>query len=847
MLASQATVFHVLVYNGWVVYAMSEGFAVGRNLNAIRRVVKRYRSGGQYRARYYFAEWYEKNLAIDNQVVLFQSFDGKNFGGNPFYILLEMRRHREWDDITAVVAVNDNVVERTKELISAHNIENCNVVAIHSNEYCKWLSCAKYLVNNSTFPTYFIKREGQNYLNTWHGTPLKTMGRKMSDRPHTTGNTQRNFLMSDYLLYPNEYSFEHFREDYMIDKYYKGKYLLSGYPCNSIFFDDKARNAAREKLGIADDVRLVVYMPTWRQTISGGHRRKHFAMSEFFLMNLDEMLSDNVEVYAKLHYYDSAKRISFNRYNKIHEFPHDMETYEVLNAADILVTDYSSVMFDFLNAGREVFLYDYDEDEYFSSRGTYLSLSDLPFRRTRDSYQLCEWINNTATLFNKNVYQEAVQRFCSYDAADASYKLCRLLFNGEKCEQIGIKFIDGNAYHDNKSKVLIFGGALTKNGLTTALMGILDNVNLSGNDYMLTFYSQKGGNAIDLLNTLDNRLDYFPMQGNQVLTYSEAVARFLYFRFNCKTKWVQNKIASMYSREAKRLFPNMRFDSVIHFTGYERNMVHTLLGCNTDNRIIFVHNDMIREKSLRSNYHVPSISLAYQTFDKIAVVRAGLSDTIEQGFGVSRDKIHVVHNLNMIEQIRTKATFPVELDEDTDCNVSLDELNRVLNDTSLVKFIDVARFSPEKGLDRLVSAYARYREHDPNSALIIIGGHGNDYRKIYDQVESLGPSNIILIKNLSNPLNIVAKSDVFVLSSLYEGLPMSIMEALILKKPVVSTSISGPREFLEQGYGYLVDDSEEGIYQGLCAYKKGLLSDLQPFDAEAFNAQALREFLALIQ
>ena len=75
---------------------------------------------------------------------------------------------------------------------------------------------------------------------------------------------------------------------------------------------------------------------------------------------------------------------------------------------------------------------------------------------------------------------------------------------------------------------------------------------------------------------------------------------------------------------------------------------------------------------------------------------------------------------------------------------------------------------------------------------------------------------------------------------------MSIMEALILHKPVVSTAIEGPKEFLEQGYGYLVEDSEEGVYQGLCAYKQGRLDSLRPFDAEAFNAQALREFLKLV-
>lgn len=820
---------------------------MGRNLKAILKVAKKYRSGGQYRARYYFTKWYEKNLPIDDGVVLFQSFDGKNFGGNPFYMLNEMRKHAEWDNLSAIIAVNADAVERTRVLISAHGFRDCRIIAIHSDEYCRWLSCAKYLVNNSTFPTYFIKRKGQVYLNTWHGTPLKTMGRKMSDRPHTTGNTQRNFLMSDYLLYPNRFSFNHFREDYMIDKYYTGKYLLSGYPCNTIFFDGDARRAAREKLGITDGTRMVVYMPTWRQTQVGGHRRKHFDMAEFFLMNLDETLAENVEVYAKLHYYDSGKKISFNQYKKIHEFPQDMETYEVLNAADILVTDYSSVMFDFLNAGKEVLLYNYDEGEYFSNRGTYLSMSELPFRRTHDSYELCDWINNASSQFEDSPYREATRRFCTYDGKEAAYKLCQLLFSEESAERLGIVSIDGSEYHTNKKKVLIFGGALTKNGLTTALLGILNNVDLDENDYMLTFYAQKGRKAIDVINSLDEHLSYFPMQGNQTLTYPEAIARFLYYRFNCTTKWVQRKMDSLYRREAKRLFPGMHFDSAIHFTGYERSMVHTLLNCDVKNRVIYVHNDMIRERDLRANYHVPAITLAYQQFDKIAVVRESLIDIISNGFKVPREKIHTAHNLNMIEQIRKKSALPVSFDDETVCNVSLDELNTVLDDRTVTKFIDVARFSPEKGLERLIDAYVRYHHENPNSVLIIVGGHGSDYQKICERVHELDDARVILIRNLSNPLNIVAKSDVFVLSSFYEGLPMSIMEALILHKPVVSTAITGPKEFLEQGYGYLVEDSEEGLYRGMCAYKQGLLNSLKPFDAEKFNEQALHEFKDLIE
>lgn len=820
---------------------------MGRNLKAISRTIKRFARGGAYRARFFFTNYYERQMPISGELALFQAFDGKNFGGNPFYILLEMRRHSEWNTIRAIVAVEKRAVQSTKQLLESHSISNYEVVPIDSKAYCRYLSIARYLINNSTFPTYFIKRDGQLYLNTWHGTPLKTMGRKMYDRPYGTGNTQRNFLMSDYLLYPNEYSFEHFKEDYMVSEYFDGKYLLAGYPCNSILLDDSARQNMRQALEIPEDTHVVVYMPTWRQTPNGGKDLKHMHMAEFFLMNLDEHLNDNVVVYAKLHYYDSGKEISFSDYNHIRPFPKDYETYEVLCVADTLVTDYSSVMFDFLNARRPVYLYDYDENEYFANRGTYISLDQLPFKRTHNSYELCEWINDDVFRGCKLDYSAARSKYCAYDSPDAAYNICQLLFSEREAGELGLKVIDGSRFYNDKKKVMIFGGALTKNGITTALLGVLNNVDLSKISVMLSFYTRSGIGATSTINSLSDDLNYFPMQGSQVMTYAEAVARYLYYRFGNQGKWVTRHIDGLYKREAARLFPGMHFDHVIHFTGYERNVTHLLLALDADDRVMYVHNDMVKERGLKSNFHVPSIAFGYRRFDKIAVVRESLVETIENGFGIDRNKIHVVHNLNMIEGIRERACKPVRFDDDTDSNVSLESLKSLLEDKTIDKFIDVARFSPEKGLDRLIGAFRRYHKANPNSALVIIGGHGKDYDAIRAMADELDDNRIVIIKNMSNPLSVLAQCDVFILSSLYEGLPMSIMEALILDKPVVSTAISGPKEFLEQGYGYLVDDSEEGVYQGFCAYRQGKLDSLRPFDAKTFNRQAMEEFLELIE
>ena len=76
---------------------------------------------------------------------------------------------------------------------------------------------------------------------------------------------------------------------------------------------------------------------------------------------------------------------------------------------------------------------------------------------------------------------------------------------------------------------------------------------------------------------------------------------------------------------------------------------------------------------------------------------------------------------------------------------------------------------------------------------------------------------------------------------------MSIMEALILDKPVISTNISGPREFLEKGYGLLVENSEDGILYGMNSYKENGLKNLVKFDAEKFNKKAIKEFYSIIK
>ena len=194
------------------------------NIKAIKKNTKKMMKNSFFRAKFIYTHYYEKAKIKKNTIVI-QSYDGSSISSNEYYLLLEINKN--YKNYKKYIVSRKRNKKEIENFLESRNIENFEVVVIHSRKYCEILATSEYLINNSTFPTYFIKKEGQKYLNTWHGTPLKAMGRNIKNAPNELGNTQRNFIMSDYMLEPNEFSLEHFKEDYMLDNFFKGKYILS--------------------------------------------------------------------------------------------------------------------------------------------------------------------------------------------------------------------------------------------------------------------------------------------------------------------------------------------------------------------------------------------------------------------------------------------------------------------------------------------------------------------------------------------------------------------------------------------------------------------------------------------
>lgn len=763
------------------------------------------------------------HVKLDDNLIFLESRDGKDFTGNIFRIVEELSKE-EYKNFKIVIWARKDIHKKIRKLVKTYQLKKLRLVA-SENRAVAVMERAKYIVSDSGVPWKYVKRHGQIVLNTWHGTPLKVMGRQTQGEKHKIGTTQHMFFSSDYLLYPSEYMKCTMLQAYMMENVISGKALMSGYPRNSVFFDGKKREYYREIFGFGDK-EVFVYMPTHRGSVEKN--RKNLEIMVTMLLELDANLRSDQLVLAKLHVLDQNE-IDFSQFEHIQPFPDGYETYDVLNTADCLITDYSSVFFDFANTRRKIILFTYDEETYIHNRGgLFFSLSELPFPRVKDVQGLLAEMNSEKTYEDKSF----LQKFCPYDAINATEKLCKHVFKGEKsCKEVSL----GNG----KKNILIYAGSLAKNGITTALCSLLDNIDTTKQNYYLSLRRQELDADPSRVNIIPDDIGYMPIMSDQQYTLQE---RWRYNRYYRKRNSAQytSILRRIFIREFDRCYWGAKFDYVIQFDGYGVNMPLLFLEAPCP-KTIFVHNDMVQELKTKRNQHKNVLRNAYQKYDNVAVVSPDLiAPTTE--VGAPKEKIVVINNIHDLNTIRQKAEGEITFEKDTEIRTyHPGGIEGVLN-SNCKKFITIGRFSREKGHQRLLKAFDHFCDLYSNTQLIIIGGYGALYNETIKWAKQLRHwRNVTIIKSVRNPMPILKRCDLFILSSFYEGLGLVLLEADCLGVPTFSTDIVGPKMFMEKYHGHLVENSEKGILQGMYDFIDGKVHTLD-IDYHEYNQKALREF-----
>lgn len=526
-----------------------------KTLRKIGGVILKPRPGAKYNR-------YCKKYKIDENSILLDSQHGNDVNGNIFYILKTLQKER-YKQFKIYISFSKTRYDEFKNKIGFYSFNNVVYVENNSNEYSKILATAKYLFNDTSFPPYFTKRPGQVYLNTWHGTPLKTLGRKTKEDFYNICNLQRNFSMADYLLYPSKYMMDHMIEDYMIDNISKNKILLSGYPRNTIFFDDKRRNKIKDNLGI-NNKEIIVYMPTWRGTLNNKDNDEYIVDLENKLKIISSKLNNDQVLYLNVHPY-VKDYIHLENLTNIRMFPKEYETYDFLNCADILITDYSSVFYDFANTRKKIILFVYDKDKYLRERGLYIDFDELPFPKVQNIDELMKTINDKKTCD----YRDFIDEYAKYDSPMSADNICDLVLFEKTNDTICL-----DTPRNDRENILCSAKSLCNFDINKKLFYLIFNSNISLYNYYLTFINASLFRHKKLLLYLPDNFNYLgQLYRYPLASFLDCALIYLYSKFNFIYKLFGNKIKSLFMEEYKRIYGEKTFS------------INLLVGENTMRRL----------------------------------------------------------------------------------------------------------------------------------------------------------------------------------------------------------------------------------------------------------------------
>ncbi|WP_079032548.1 CDP-glycerol glycerophosphotransferase family protein [Streptomyces specialis] len=338
--------------------------------------------------------------------VFYNSFGGKQFSDSPRAIHEELvRRGVEVEHLWSVADAQVSLPPGVRPL------------EWHSREWYEALARSRYVVTNVGLGEWYERRDGQCVVQTWHGTPLKKIGADLLGTPKANpayiDSLPHRFRQFDFVVSPNAFTTPIMRNAFRCE----GEILESGYPRNDIFHRedrDKTAQRVRATLGIPEGRKVVLYAPTWRDD------QRHTASK--FKLDLQVDLTAAREALSEDHVF------LFRKHPKILDavpgagqgFVYDVSAYpdiaELYLIADVLITDYSSVLFDYAHSGRPMLFFTYDLEHYRDTlRGFYFDFTEkAPGPLIKTSAELIDAIRDIDRVRTEYAgkYAAFVRDFC---------------------------------------------------------------------------------------------------------------------------------------------------------------------------------------------------------------------------------------------------------------------------------------------------------------------------------------------------------------------------------------------------------------------------------------------------
>lgn len=341
-----------------------------------------------------------RHVDVDERMVFFEAYGGRSFACSPKALYLAMVEDERFAGYRFVWSFKKGACPEGFPACAETSLcggalasaaSRTSVVVRGSREYFDALARAGFIVVNNRLPEYVTPKSSQIYIQCWHGTPLKRLGYDVVPEAggalNTASELAQRFGMDarkwTYLLSPSAFASEHLADAFGLAREHRAAVVLEeGYPRNDylarVAKDQRLCVTARAQMGVPEGKRTVLYAPTWRDDSYASDVGYTFDCL-LDLERLKELLGDEWVVLFRAHYY-IANKFDFS---ELDGFVIDASGVDDVNvayaAADALITDYSSVMFDYAILRRPIILHTPDRLHYeHAVRGFYFPLSEVP-------------------------------------------------------------------------------------------------------------------------------------------------------------------------------------------------------------------------------------------------------------------------------------------------------------------------------------------------------------------------------------------------------------------------------------------------------------------------------------
>ncbi|EIW15304.1 CDP-glycerol: N-acetyl-beta-D-mannosaminyl-1, 4-N-acetyl-D-glucosaminyldiphosphoundecaprenyl glycerophosphotransferase [Lactiplantibacillus pentosus KCA1] len=756
--------------------------------------------------------YYVKHFKIQQKSVLLESYHAVNLTGNVYAIYQKMIQ--AYPDYTYYWAYKDiNTVPA--DILADSKTHHVRLVKFESRQYMKALAVSEYLLNDTSFMPYFIKREQQRYMNTWHGTPLKTLGLDIKGAGKSDHkNIQRNLLSADVLAMPNKFTAEHLIESHDLKGIFPNEVFLTGNArvdnsLGTLVDEDVSALKARLKL---PDEKIILYAPTWKKDVA-------YTTEDDVLQLLGEInrlqkhVPDGYKVLLKVHYFIYDKLVEMGYQDQL--VSNAIDTNTLLRGVDVLITDYSSIFFDFLPVHRPVLFYVPDKESYARNRGFYKPLDTLPGLVTDDFDQLLAECNqayfdnwNRVYEGQYDNYQAEFLRFDDGHAAERAVQV--LLKQSTTAEQLN--------FNNNKKKLLVYAGGFYNNGITNSIINLSKNLDSDKYELIFVDYPRMRREKEYNMNRLPSRVHFLFNFSWATRTLIDTYNQNTSYHFGFNSKLVnQKRMIATYQLNFRRIFGNFMPDEAIDFGGYNKAVTGLFALSKVAKKVIFLHNTMWDEynKIVNGRYkHRKNLRVTftyYPYFDKIISV----SESANKRNSADLSRYADVTKFTWVENLVNGAEIETQLADvhhQVETGADLIELTQTQAPNGIVttkqfrpvdqnyfNFVTVARLSPEKNHLVLIQAFKLIYDNYPKARLYLVGD-GPMRTEIKRFISRLGLDDCVFMMGfLESPMKFVSFADYVVLPSTTEGQGLAIMEALIAGKPVVGTDVAGIQDVINGG------------------------------------------------